>query len=96
VAGLVCAFPRQTVVLYRLIKGGRLQEAVALYRWFTPLLHLDVSIKFVQNIKLAEALTREGTEYVRAPRLPLGGEERMKVQEIIQHALKTMPALPQV
>jgi 4-hydroxy-tetrahydrodipicolinate synthase len=96
VAGLVCAFPRQTVVLYRLIKAGRLQEAVALYRWFTPLLHLDVSIKFVQNIKLAEALTREGTEYVRAPRLPLGGEERMKVQEIIQHALKTMPALPQV
>jgi 1-pyrroline-4-hydroxy-2-carboxylate deaminase len=96
VAGLVCAFPRHTVVLYKLIKAGRIQEALALYRWFTPLLHLDVSIKFVQNIKLAEAMTREGTEIVRVPRLPLAGEERRKVQEVIQHALKTMPALPQV
>jgi len=96
VAGLVCAFPRETVVLYKLIKAGRMQEAVTLYRWFMPLLHLDVSIKFVQNIKLAEAMAGEGTEYVRPPRLPLAGEERENVERIIEHALKTRPRLPQI
>jgi 4-hydroxy-tetrahydrodipicolinate synthase len=94
VAGLVCAFPRETVVLYKLIKAGRMQEALQLYRWFMPLLHLDVSIKFVQNIKLAEAMAGEGTEYVRAPRLPLAGEERENVKRIIEQAIKTRPALP--
>jgi len=96
VAGLVCAFPRETVVLYKLIKAGRMQEALQLYRWFTPLLHLDVSVKFVQNIKLAEAMAGEGTEYVRAPRLPLAGEERKNVQRIIEQALKTRAALPHI
>ena len=95
VAGLVCAFPKDTVVLYRLIKAGRMTEALQLYRWFTPLLHLDASVKFVQNIKLAEALAGEGTEYVRPPRLPLAGEEREAVKRIIEHALATRPKLPE-
>lgn len=94
VAGLVCAFPRETVVLCKLIKAGRMQEALNLYRWFTPLLHLDVSIKFVQNIKLAEAMAGEGTEYVRPPRLPLAGEERENVVRIVEQALRTRPKLP--
>jgi 1-pyrroline-4-hydroxy-2-carboxylate deaminase len=96
VAGLVCAFPRETVVLYNLIKTGKMQEALRLYRWFMPLLHLDVSVKFVQNIKLAEAMAGEGTEYVRAPRLPLVGEERENVKRVVEQALKTRPKLPAV
>ena len=95
-AGLVNAFPRETVVLYELARAGRLEEARALYRWFMPLLHLDVSTKLVQNIKLAEAMTGLGTEYVRAPRLPLAGEERKRVESVIAHALADRPALPRV
>jgi 4-hydroxy-tetrahydrodipicolinate synthase len=94
VAGLVCAFPRETVVLYKLIEAGRIEEALQLYRWFMPLLHLDVSVKFVQNIKLAEAMAGEGTEYVRAPRLPLAGEERENVKRVVESALKSRPKLP--
>ena len=96
VAGLVCAFPKETVVLYRLLKAGRINEALELYRWFTPLLHLDASVKFVQNIKLAETLSGEGTEYVRAPRLPLAGEERETVRGIIERTLATRPKLPEI
>ena len=95
-AGLVNAFPRETVVLYELARAERLEEARALYRWFMPLLHLDVSTKLVQNIKLAEAMTGLGTEYVRAPRLPLAGEERKRVESVIAHALADRPALPRV
>lgn len=94
VAGLVCAFPRETVALYRLAKAGRLAEAVALYRWFMPLLHLDVGPKFVQNIKLAEHLAGMGSEAVRAPRLALAGEERDRVAAVVRRALDTRPALP--
>jgi 4-hydroxy-tetrahydrodipicolinate synthase len=96
VAGLVCAFPRETVVIYKLIKAGRISEAVELYRWFIPLLHLDVSVKFVQNIKLVEALVGVGSEYVRAPRLPLEGTERARVEAIVAAALKNRPVLPKV
>ena len=96
VAGLVCAFPRESVALYQLVKAGRIQEALELYRWFLPLLHLDVSVKFVQYIKLAETLAGVGSEYVRAPRLVLVGEERAHVQKIIHKALKHRPTLPRV
>jgi 4-hydroxy-tetrahydrodipicolinate synthase len=96
VAGLVCAFPRETVVLHDLVRAHRIDEAVTLYRWFLPLLHLDVSTKFVQNIKLAEAMAGEGNERVREPRLPLAGEERSRVEHIIAHALVHRPALPEV
>ncbi len=94
VAGLVCAFPKETVALYRLAQAGRVAEAVALYRWFMPLLHLDVGPKFVQNIKLAEHLAGLGTETVRAPRLVLAGEERDRVARIVRRALDTRPAQP--
>jgi 1-pyrroline-4-hydroxy-2-carboxylate deaminase len=93
VAGLVDAFPRETVVIYELAKQNRIAEARALYRWFFPLLHLDVSTKFVQNIKLAEVATGLGTEYVRQPRLPLVGQEREHVLKVIETALKNRPDL---
>jgi 4-hydroxy-tetrahydrodipicolinate synthase len=96
VAGLVCAFPRETVALYRLVRAGRTADALALYRWFMPLLHLDVSTKFVQNIKLAEAMVDGGNERVRAPRLPLAGDERDRAVGIITRALATRPPLPKV
>lgn len=96
VAGLVCAFPRETVTLYKLIMARRIDEAVALYRWFLPLLHLDVSLKFVQNIKLAETMADGGNERVRAPRLPLAGEERARVERTIALALDHRPTLPGV
>ncbi len=94
IAGLVCAFPAETVALYRLAKAGRFEEALRIYRWFTPLLHLDVSIKFIQNIKLAESLVGVGTEHVRAPRLPLAGDERRQVESIVRRALAARSALP--
>jgi 4-hydroxy-tetrahydrodipicolinate synthase len=94
VAGLVCAFPKETVAIYELAKAGRTQEAIDIYRWFLPLLELDINTKLVQNIKLAEVATEIGSEHVRAPRLPLIGEERSNVLEIIQNGLKTRPTLP--
>jgi 4-hydroxy-tetrahydrodipicolinate synthase len=92
-AGLVCAFPKETVALYNLMKAGKLAEALALYRWFTPLLHLDVSTKFVQNIKLVEQLVGVGTETVRPPRLPLVGEERARVEAVVKRAVEMRPTL---
>lgn len=94
VAGLVCAFPRETVAIYELQKAGRIKEALAIYRWFLPLLELDINPKLVQNIKLAEVATGIGTENVRAPRLPLSGDERKKVLKIIENGMKTRPVLP--
>jgi len=94
VAGLVDAFPDETVAIYRLITDGRVEEARKIYRWFSPLLHLDVSRKLVQNIKLVESIVGVGTETVRPPRLPLVGEERAQVVALVEQALKTRPVLP--
>ncbi len=94
VAGLVCAFPEETVAIYRLHKAGRYDEALKIYRWFLPLLELDINPKLVQNIKLAEVYTGIGTETVRAPRLPLMGEERAHVIDIIETGIKNRPELP--
>lgn len=91
VAGLVCAFPAETVELYRLVKEGKYEEALFLYRWFMPLLELDIHPKLVQYIKLAEAQTGIGSEYVRAPRLALVGKEREQVLKVISDALATRP-----
>jgi 1-pyrroline-4-hydroxy-2-carboxylate deaminase len=91
VAGLVCAFPKETVTLYRLVREGRITDALALYRWFMPLLELDIHPKLVQYIKLAEQMEGIGSEYVRAPRLPLIGEERERVTSIILKAIETRP-----
>jgi len=94
VAGLVCAFPAETVAIYKLVKVGRIKEAVEIYRWFMPLLELDINPQLVQNIKLAEVATGIGTEQVRPPRLPLMGQERKRVLEIIQEGVKNRPILP--
>jgi len=94
VAGLVCAFPAETVAVYRLVKAGRIEEALAIYRWFLPVLELDIHSKLVQYIKLAEVQTGIGSEYVRAPRLPLEGKEREKILKVIGEAVATRPALP--
>jgi len=96
VAGLVDAFPEETVAIYRLIRDGRVEEARRIYRWFAPLLHLDVSKKLVQNIKLVEAIVGVGTETVRPPRLPLAGEERDLVVAAVKEALASRPVLPAV
>ena len=93
VAGLVCAFPAETVELYRLVKTGKYEEALLLYRWFMPLLELDIHPKLVQYIKLAEAQTGIGSEYVRAPRLALIGKEREHVLKVISDALASRPVL---
>ena len=94
VAGLVCAFPAETVAIYELQKAGKIKEAIEIYRWFLPLLELDINSKLVQNIKLAEVATGIGTENVRAPRLSLVGTERALVLKIIEDGLKNRPQLP--
>lgn len=94
VAGLVCAFPKETVAIYRLVKAGRLEEAAKIYRWFMPLLEMDIHTKLVQYIKLAEELEGIGSEAVRAPRLTLTGEERENILRIINRGIASRPELP--
>lgn len=94
VAGLVDAFPNETVAIFNLAKQGRNQEALAIYRWFLPVLELDIHPKLVQYIKLAETETGLGTENVRLPRLPLEGEERKRILAIIRKAIASRPVLP--
>ncbi|SED15293.1 4-hydroxy-tetrahydrodipicolinate synthase [Tenacibaculum sp. MAR_2009_124] len=93
VAGLVCAFPKETVAIYSLMKQKEYDKALQIYRWFLPLLELDINTKLVQNIKLAEVATGIGTENVRAPRLPLIDKERENVLQIIENGIKTRPNL---
>ncbi len=93
VAGLVCAFPRETVAVYQLTKSGKIEDALKIYRWFLPLLELDIHAKLVQYIKLAEQETGLGSEHVRAPRLPLAGEERERILKIIREGIRTRPVL---
>lgn len=95
VAGLVCAFPAETCAIYELAKAGRIKEALEIYRWFLPLLELDINPQLVQNIKMAEVATGIGTERVRAPRLPLIGDERERVENIIAKGMATRPVLPE-
>lgn len=87
VAGLVVAFPKETVAIYRLMRAGRTAEALDIYRWFRPLLDLDVSTYLVQNIKLAEAIAIGTTEHVRRPRKALSGERRASVEKVIRDAI---------
>jgi dihydrodipicolinate synthase/N-acetylneuraminate lyase len=95
VAGLVDAFPKETVAIYRLVKQNRIAEALTIYRWFLPVLELDIKPKLVQYIKLAEVATGIGTEAVRAPRLAIHGEERERVMKILNDALASRPTLPE-
>lgn len=94
VAGLVDAFPAETVAIYRLVIAGKIEEAREIYRWFLPILELDINPQLVQNIKLAEVMTGIGTEHVRAPRHILVGEERKRVIGILEKGLATRPTLP--
>ena len=94
VAGLVDAFPRETVAIFKLVKAGRIEEAAKIYRWFMPLLELDIHPKLVQYIKLAATQAGIGSENVRAPRLPLIGEERTRVLKIIDDGIASRPVLP--
>jgi dihydrodipicolinate synthase/N-acetylneuraminate lyase len=93
VAGLVCAFPKETVAIYQLVKAGRIEEATTIYRWFMPLLELDIHPKLVQYIKLASAQTGLGSEYVRAPRLILVGEERERILRVIREGIANRPII---
>lgn len=94
VAGLVAAFPRESVIIFNLAKAGKLDELRPLYEWFLPLLRLDTVNKFVQLIKLVQEHVNLGSRCVRAPRLELAGAELMEAEAIIRHALKTKPEFP--
>jgi 4-hydroxy-tetrahydrodipicolinate synthase len=94
VAGSGIAFPAENQYFWELTRAGKWDEARAIYRWFTPLLHLDVSTKFVQYIKLAVQETGLGKEWVRAPRLVLKGEERKRVLKIIHDGIAKRPKIP--
>jgi len=91
VSGLVNAFPEENRLLWDLATGGKYEEAVKVYRWYTPVLHLDTHPKLVQYIKLAMAETGLGSEMVRAPRLPLTGKEREEILAVIRRAIETRP-----
>lgn len=93
VSGLVNAFPDENRVLWELAMAGRFTEARELYRWYTPLLHLDTKVKLVQYIKLCMVEVGLGSETTRAPRLAIEGAEREEVLRIIRGALATRPDL---
>lgn len=94
VSGLVNAFPNENRAIWDLAMSGRWEQARELYRWYTPLLHLDTHVKLVQYIKLAVHECGYGSELTRAPRLPVAGSERERVLETIRHAIATRPKLP--
>lgn len=94
VAGTGIAFPMENQYLWELTRAGKWAEALEIYRWFTPLLHLDVSTKFVQYIKLAVQECGFGKEWTRAPRLPLMGAERERVLKIIHDGIRNRPPIP--
>ena len=96
ISGMSNAFPREGETLFRLAKVGRYAEAMPLYEWFMPLLHLDARPDLVQCIKLCEHIMGRGTDLTRPPRLPLGREERSMVEAIMDKALKSRPVLPDV
>jgi 4-hydroxy-tetrahydrodipicolinate synthase len=93
VAGLVCAFPKETVAIYNLVKANKLEDALKIYRWFMPLLELDIHPKLVQYIKLAETRAGIGSEFVRPPRMVLEGAERKAVLKIIDEGIAKRPRL---
>ncbi len=94
IAGVGLAFPRENQYLWDLAMAGRWEEARAIYRWYMPLLHLDIPIKFVQYIKLLIQEVGLGSEWVRAPRLTLEGAEREAILQIIRKGIETRPTIP--
>ena len=95
IAGLVNAYPRESVVLFDMAMAGKWKELEPLYHWFLPLLTLDTVVKFVQLIKLVQEHTGMGSSRVRAPRLPLAGAELIEAERIIKHAIATKPRFPE-
>jgi dihydrodipicolinate synthase/N-acetylneuraminate lyase len=93
VAGLVCALPAESIALFELARAGRFEQALALYRWFLPLLRLDTTPHFVQQIKLVQQEVGMGSERVRPPRLPLTGAEREATLQLIRERLASRPTL---
>jgi len=93
VSGLTSAFPQESVALVAALQRGDLTEAMNIYRWFMPLLHLDAEHDLVQSIKLAEQIMGRGSERVRLPRLPLEGERRAAVTAWVEHCAATRPRL---
>jgi len=96
VSGMSNAFPREGETLFRLARAGRYDEAMSLYRWFMPLLHLDARPDLVQCIKLCEHIMGRGTHRTRPPRLPLKPAEAAEIEAIMKHALGNRPRLPDV
>ncbi len=96
VAGLVAAFPAETVAIWKLHQAGRMHEALKIYRWFRPLLDLDVSARLVQNIKLVEAIAIKSNDRCRAPRMALAGAERQRITAIVEAAMRARPKLPKL
>lgn len=93
IAGLVNAYPKESVKLFELARDGGPKAAESLYAWFLPLLRLDTVPTFVQLIKLVQAKVGMGSEQVRAPRLPVAGAEREAALKVIDHAIATCPEL---
>ena len=93
VSGVSIAFPKENQKIYDLVKAGRITEAREIYRWFRPLLDLDVSTHLVQQIKLAEAIELGSSEHVRAPRSVLAGAHRAKVEKIVRDGIAARPDL---
>jgi dihydrodipicolinate synthase/N-acetylneuraminate lyase len=94
VAGLVNAYPRESVVLFEMALAGKWKELEPLYHWFLPLLKLDTVPKFVQLIKLVQEHVGMGSAAVRAPRMVLVGDELAEAERIIKHGISTMPKFP--
>lgn len=94
IAGMGLAFPQENQHLWDLAVRGEWEKARAIYRWYMPLLHLDIPIKFVQYIKLAAQECGLGSEWVRAPRLPIEGAEREAILTIIRTGIETRPQIP--
>ncbi len=93
IAGLVNAYPRESVILFEMARAGKWKELESLYRWFLPLLRLDTMPKFVQLIKLVQEHVGMGSAAVRAPRLVLAGAELAAAEKVIKHAIKNRPVL---
>ena len=91
VSGLVNAFPAENRLLWDLATAGKYDEALEVYRWYTPLLHLDTHVKLVQYIKLAVHACGYGSEMVRMPRLPLHGSERERVLALVRKSIANRP-----
>jgi 4-hydroxy-tetrahydrodipicolinate synthase len=93
ISGLTNVFPRESIALWQAVRDGDLAQALAIYRWFMPLLHLDAEHDLVQSIKLAEAVMGRGSEHVRMPRMPLQGARRAEVIRLVETAAATQPKL---